>query len=172
MHALLRSLLQSLPASFILQGIQHQQPLTSPVLLPADIWASLTPRSQPSSLFSQKNTPRELPSLTHLLQTMQFVEVALPELQVGNSHRDLGKESGMSPSEGELLLLPGPSLLPKLAAFPKSGIAQAGPHHFGVESPDGRADCQQLCNLPFLLLQVELSEPGLEQLSRACLRQG
>lgn len=57
------------------------------------------------------------------------------------------------------------------AAFPKSGIAQAGPHHFGVECPDGRAGCQQLCNLPFLLLQVELSQPGLEHLSRACLGQ-
>ena len=42
------------------------------------------------------------------------------------------------------------------APYPKSEVAhyrsQAGPYHFGVESPDGRAGCQQLRDLPFLLL--------------------
>jgi len=40
--------------------------------------------------------------------------------------------------------------------YPKSELAphwhHAGPYHFRVESPDGRAGCQQLCYLPFLLL--------------------
>lgn len=49
------------------------------------------------------------PSPTYLLQAMQFVEVALPELRVGNSHGDLGATQG-SRHEGGLWLLPHPSL--------------------------------------------------------------
>lgn len=174
--------------------------------LPPGILASLTPRRQPRFLFSREKHPQGAPQPDPPAPGDALCRSSAARTPSGKQPQGPGKRigKGMSPSGGELQLLPCPPLLPKLAAtilvesfhhnlpcnhscfhssckgqtaqgfpaaFPKSGIAQAGPHHFGVECPDGRAGCQQLCNLPFLLLQVELREPGLEQLSRACLGQ-
>lgn len=130
-NALLRTLLQSLPPGFILQGAQHQQLLASPV--PSSPRhtedkepgkAARSPALPGKGTFCFFSLPHrapwlecpplgEHPPLTYLLQAMHFVEVALPELRVGNSHRDLGATQG-SRCEGGLWLLPHPSLPPSL----------------------------------------------------------
>lgn len=127
MNALLRALLQSLPPGFILQGAQHQQLLTALVPSPPRHsedkdpgMAAQSPALPGKGTFCLLGLPHRAPCLacppaggtpipTYLLQAMQFVEVALPELRVGNSHGDLGATQG-SRHEGGLWLLPHPSL--------------------------------------------------------------
>lgn len=113
MNALLRSLLQSLPPRFILQGIQRQ--LTPPVLSFLKHFSVSDEAAQkaaqiaafPGKVFSaslvwvrapwlERPPTGETPTLTYLLQAMHFIEIALPEFRMGNSHRDLGATGEMS----------------------------------------------------------------------------